>query len=61
MQGYKERRGKSLRQREEMVADGRLNGGDGNRERCRRLEDLAEKDAGVLALVDGDRRRLTER
>ena len=34
-----------------MVADGQPNGGDGSRRRCRRLEDLAGKDASVLALA----------
>ena len=53
MQSYKERGGKSLRQRGEMVADGRPNGGDENRGRCQRLEDLTGKDEGVLAFADG--------
>ena len=34
MEGYKEGRGKSLSQEEEMVVDDRPNGGDGNRKRC---------------------------
>ena len=42
-----------------MVVD--HDGGGGGRRECRRLEDLVGKDAGVITLVDGDRRRLTLR
>ena len=40
-------------------ADGGSGGGGGGPEGCRRLEDLAGKDAGSFALADGDQRRLT--
>ena len=42
-----------------MVAD--HDGGDKGRRVCRRLEDVTRKDVVVLALVDGDWQRLTER
>ena len=34
-----------------------MNGRNGSRRRCRRLEDLTGKDAGVFALAGGDSRR----
>jgi len=43
------------------LATGWLRCAGGGRKEGRRLKDLVGEDAGVLALADGDRWRLTER
>ena len=45
---------------EEKTPAGRTGNGE-SRGECRRLEDLARKDAGVLTLADGDQWLLTKR